>query len=168
MLPADTRWKVLVFLGSLNGSRLPKVKALAKELNEPTSFLRKYPIDGQIPLMFDIVSIALGDKSSFNYLTVPHIFRPHWSKSAFVFDMLCVRLNDASRILLDDTDVTGTQGGGAYERFGINTEDVTFVVVRPDGYVGMIAPSSGLTDLDEYFASFLIPPTLERRHLSHM
>ena len=64
---------------------------------------------------------------------------------------------DTSRVLLDDTDVTGTKGGGAYERFGIDTKDVTFVVVRPDGYVGMIAPSSALWDLHGYFASFLIP-----------
>ena len=36
---------------------------------------------------------------------------------------------------------------------------MTFVVVRPDGYVGMIAPSSALRDLDKYFASFLIMHT---------
>ncbi|KIM55978.1 hypothetical protein SCLCIDRAFT_29912 [Scleroderma citrinum Foug A] len=139
LLPADIRWKVLVFLGTLDESRLPGVEALAKELDEPTSFLRKYPIDGQIPLIFDIISIVSGDKTVFNYLNVPDIFRPHWSK-----------------VLLDDTDVTGTKGGGAYDRFGINTHDVTFVIVRPDGYVGMVAPFSALEDLHEYFGSFLI------------
>ena len=80
LLPADIRWKVLVFLGILDESRLPKVEALAKELDGPTSFLRKYPIDGQIPLIFDIISIVSGDKTDFNYLNVPDIFRPHWSK----------------------------------------------------------------------------------------
>ena len=80
LLPADIRWKVLIFLGILDESRLPGVKALAKELDEPTSFLRKYPIDGQIPLIFDIISIVSGDKTVFNYLNVPDIFRPHWSK----------------------------------------------------------------------------------------
>ena len=67
------------------------------------------------------------------------------------------------RVLLDDTDVTGTKGGGAYERFGIDAKEVTFVVVRPDGYVGMIAPSSALCDLREYFASFLIPRALDAK-----
>ena len=80
LLPADIRWKVLVFLGILDESRLPKVEALAKELDGPTSFLRKYLIDGQIPLIFDIISIVSGDKTVFNYLNVPDIFRPHWSK----------------------------------------------------------------------------------------
>ena len=67
------------------------------------------------------------------------------------------------RVLLDDTDVTGTKGGGAYERFGIDAKEVTFVVVRPDGYVGMIAPSSALCDLREYFASLLIPRALDAK-----
>ncbi|KIM62707.1 hypothetical protein SCLCIDRAFT_24775 [Scleroderma citrinum Foug A] len=128
------------FFGILDESRLPRAKLLANDLNEPTSFLRKYPVDGQIPRMFDIIAIVAGNRSNFNYLNVPAFFRPHWSK-----------------VLLDDTDITGTMGGGAYKRFGIDTNDTTFVVVRPDGYVGMIAPSSAVRDLDEYFASFLIP-----------
>ncbi|KAL4065933.1 FAD binding domain-containing protein [Scleroderma citrinum] len=147
LLPADIRYKILVFLGTLDESQLLRVDTLAKELNEPTSFLRKYPVDGQTSLMFDIITIVAGNKDNFNYLNVPEIFRPHWSK-----------------VLLDDTDVTGTKGGGAYERFGINTKDVTFVVVRPDGYVGMIAPFSALDDVQEYFASFLIPHTPDTRN----
>ncbi|KIO07031.1 hypothetical protein M404DRAFT_137441 [Pisolithus tinctorius Marx 270] len=142
LLPADTRFKILVFLGPLDGSRLVKVNGLANDLDAPTSFLRKYSIDGQFSHIFDIISIAQGDKFVFNYLHVPQIFRPHWSK-----------------VLLDDIDVAGTQGGGAYERFGINPQGVTFVIVRPDGFVGMIAPSTALEDVNEYFASFLIPHT---------
>jgi len=80
LLPADIRWKILIFLGVLDEFRLPGVKALAKELDERTSFLRKYPIDGQTPLMFDIISIASGNKIDFNYLNVPDTLRPHWSK----------------------------------------------------------------------------------------
>jgi len=80
LLPADIRWKFLIFLGILDESRLPGVKVLAKELDEPTSFLRKYPIDGQISLMFDIIAIVSGNKIDFNYLNVPDTLRPHWSK----------------------------------------------------------------------------------------
>lgn len=60
------------------------------------------------------------------------------------------------RVLIDDTDVTGRLGGGAYERFGIDAQEITMVVVRPDGYVGMIAPSTALESMDKYFGSFLI------------
>ena len=80
LLPADIRWKILVFFGILDESRLPRAKLLAKDLNEPTSFLRKYPVDGQIPRIFDIIAIVAGNRSNFNYLNVPAFFRPHWSK----------------------------------------------------------------------------------------
>lgn len=80
LLPSDLRWKILVFVGTLNESRRPEVELLAIELNEPTSFLRKYPADGQISQMFDITAIMAGNKKDANYLHVPVLFRPHWSK----------------------------------------------------------------------------------------
>ena len=64
-------------------------------------------------------------------------------------------------MLLDDTDVTGSKGGHAYEKLGIDPEQITAVVVRPDGYVGTIAPSNAIADLEDYFGSFLIPRTLD-------
>ena len=61
-------------------------------------------------------------------------------------------------MLLDDT--YGKQGGHGYEQFGIDPEQITVVVVRPDGYVGTIAPSTAIADLDKYFGSFLVPRDL--------
>jgi phenol 2-monooxygenase len=58
---------------------------------------------------------------------------------------------------MDDIDVTGRLGGGAYNRFGIDEKEITMIAVRPDGYVGMIAPSTALESMDKYFGSFLIP-----------
>ncbi|KAI5996982.1 hypothetical protein EDD15DRAFT_2509052 [Pisolithus albus] len=142
LLPADTRFKILIFLGSMDEeSRLVDINALADQLSSPTGFLRKYSTDGQASsFMFDLITIVAGRKENFNYLTVPQIFRPHWSK-----------------VLLDDTDVTGNKGGGGYKRFGISSESVTLVIVRPDGYIGMVAPADALGDVHEYFASFLLP-----------
>ena len=59
-------------------------------------------------------------------------------------------------VLLDDSDVTRRLGGGAYKRFGIDPRTVTLVIIRPDGYVGMIAPASEFEDVDSYFAAFMI------------
>lgn len=58
--------------------------------------------------------------------------------------------------MIDDTDITERLGGGAYERFGIDEKEITMVIVRPDGYVGMIAPSTALESINKYFGSFLI------------
>ena len=61
------------------------------------------------------------------------------------------------RVLLDDIDATRSKGGDAYERFGIDPKQITLVIVRPDGYVGTIVPSTAVADLETYFGSFLIP-----------
>ncbi|KAI5996979.1 thioredoxin-like protein [Pisolithus albus] len=142
LLPADTRFKILIFLGSVDEeSRLAEINALANELSSPTSFFQIYSADGQASApMFDLITIVAGNKENFNYLNIPPVFRPYWSK-----------------VLLDDTDATGRVGGDGYKRFGISSESVTFVIVRPDGHIGMVAPVAALQDVQEYFASFLLP-----------
>ncbi|KAG2742976.1 hypothetical protein P692DRAFT_20810977 [Suillus brevipes Sb2] len=148
MLPADTRFKLLLFVGLLTSEQLTKVRRFAEELELPTSFLQKYnyPAEGKAQSMFDIISITAGHKDDVNFLDVPPTFRTHWSK-----------------VLIDDMDVTGRSGGGAYARFGIDETEITMVVVRPDGYVGMIAPSTALESMDKYFGSFLIGKTFNPR-----
>lgn len=49
----------------------------------------------------------------------------------------------------------GRIGGGGYATYGIDARGA-IVVVRPDGYVGMVAPFERLQDIDEYFAGFMI------------
>lgn len=58
------------------------------------------------------------------------------------------------RVFVDDIDVKGVQGGKAYVSYGIPPEGAV-VIVRPDGYIGMIAPLDGVKDIDRYFAGFL-------------
>ena len=59
------------------------------------------------------------------------------------------------RVLLDDTDMFARVGGGGYEWYGIDRTRGTIVVVRPDGYVGMMAPFEKVEDIEAYFAGFL-------------
>ena len=60
------------------------------------------------------------------------------------------------RVLLDDTDVHGRAGGGGYAEYGIDTHAGAIVVVRPDGYVGMVAPLGEVELVDAYFSAFLV------------
>ncbi|KIJ09344.1 hypothetical protein PAXINDRAFT_172512 [Paxillus involutus ATCC 200175] len=129
MLPADVRFKVLVFTGILTDTQIANVNSLAAQLRKPSSFLQKYAAHGDVSSVFDIITIVAGRKEEASFLDVPLLFRPHWSKG----------------------------GGHGYETFGIDPAAITFVVVRPDGYVGMVAPSTALDDVDRYFSSFLIP-----------
>ena len=49
----------------------------------------------------------------------------------------------------------GREGGGGFAAYGIDPEVGAIVVVRPDGYVGMIAPYERLDDISTYFGSFM-------------
>ncbi|KAF9220325.1 hypothetical protein BS17DRAFT_787540 [Gyrodon lividus] len=140
LLPADVRFKVLIFTGILTETQIANLNSLAVQLSKPSSFLQKYVAHGQVSSMFDIITTIAGKKEDANFLVVPPLFRPHWSK-----------------VLLDDTDITQSKGGHGYETFGIDPTAITFVIVRPDGYVGMVAPSTAIDDVDKYFSSFLIP-----------
>jgi len=57
------------------------------------------------------------------------------------------------RVLIDDVDAKGTQGGDGYANYGIKKEG-SIVIVRPDGYVGMIAPLDSIDDLETFFGGF--------------
>jgi len=138
LLPSDFRYKLIVFAGDLNDSlQQERVASAVKALERPKSFLTKYASNSQAKSRFDIVTICQGKKEEFNYLNVPELLRPHWSK-----------------VLIDDTDVTGTVGGRGYSYYGVSDEGA-IVVVRPDGYVGTIVPLDGVTEIDAYFAQFM-------------
>lgn len=57
------------------------------------------------------------------------------------------------RVFCDDHDTKKRQGGDAYANFGINPAGVV-VIVRPDGYVGTVAPFEELRDVNIYLATF--------------
>lgn len=54
------------------------------------------------------------------------------------------------RVFVDDVDITGEQGGKAYENAGISSEGAV-VVVRPDGYVGVVTSLSDINSIFDYF-----------------
>ncbi|KAJ2999383.1 hypothetical protein NUW54_g6948 [Trametes sanguinea] len=101
------------------------------------SFYRRFG-HGDPAKVFDVLSIASAKKQDVNYTDLPPLFRQHWSK-----------------VLLDDTDMYARVGGGGYERYGIDPQHGAIVVVRPDGYVGIVAPFEELKDVNAYFDSFM-------------
>ena len=57
--------------------------------------------------------------------------------------------------MLDDQDMFGRVGGGGYATYGIDTLKGAIVIVRPDGYVGMVSPYESLSDVEAYFGRFM-------------
>lgn len=60
------------------------------------------------------------------------------------------------RHFVDLQEINGTRGGDAYKTLGIRAEAPVVVVVRPDGYVGAVAPISaeGGDHLQAYLSGF--------------
>ncbi|KAI0923489.1 hypothetical protein AcV5_009018 [Taiwanofungus camphoratus] len=140
LLPSDTRFKVLVFTGDTTDKmQLKRVRALSEEMAKPEAFLKRFG-NRNPSIVFDVLSISSAKKQHSNYTDVPELFRSHWSK-----------------VLLDDFDMYKRSGGGGYGAYGIDPYGA-IVIVRPDGYVGMVAPFGDLKDINEYFASFMLVP----------
>jgi len=126
LAPSDSRFKLFVFTGE-------HADQVASFLERPEGFFNKRRD------AYNVITVLQGEKRTVDHLAVPPVLRPHWTK-----------------VLLDDTDVTGTRGGQIHERYGISRTAGAIVVVRPDGYVGTIAPLDRLTVLDDYFGRFML------------
>ena len=58
-------------------------------------------------------------------------------------------------MLTDDQDMFKRTGGNGYKTYGIDPLLGAVVVVRPDGYVSMVAPLDSVQDINKYFAGFM-------------
>jgi len=129
LLPSNFRYKLVVFAGDLDdASQRERVESLATDLQQPGSFLTRYASNETLGSRFDIITICKGKKEEFEYMKVPSLLRQHWSK-----------------VLIDDADYKGTVDGRGYSYYGVSDKGV-MVVVRPDGYVGTIAPLDGAAE----------------------
>ena len=75
LLPADTRFKILVFAGKTGDKQqLERVCTLAGAIGE--GLYKKF---GGADV-FDVISICSATKEEINYTDLPPLFRTHWSK----------------------------------------------------------------------------------------
>ncbi|KAH9945763.1 FAD binding domain-containing protein [Amylocystis lapponica] len=127
LLPSDARYKIVAL----------RINALADALDKPESFLHRFA-RGAPSTVFDILAISSAKRADARCTDFPVLFRAHFSK-----------------MFVDDLDMYGRSGGGGYDYYGIDPRGAV-VVVRPDGYVGMVAPLDRVQDITDYFESFLV------------
>ena len=63
--------------------------------------------------------------------------------------------NPHIRVFIDDKDLQGS-GGDGYKNYWIDNKTGAIVIVRADGYVGMISSLDKISDIEIYFSSFAI------------
>ncbi|KAJ3002531.1 hypothetical protein NUW54_g5798 [Trametes sanguinea] len=138
MLPADTRFKVLVFVGDITDEEVAaRVHSLGEKLSAPDSFLCRFG-HGGISAVFDVICISASNKQNVDWTDFPRVLNHHWSK-----------------VLLDDEDMHGRSGGGGFAAYGVDPRLGAIVIVRPDGHVGMVAPCDCLEAVNKYFSAFM-------------
>lgn len=88
LLPADTRFKVLIFAGDTSQpSQRAILDALAADMGKPEGFLRKF--GSEFTKLFDIISISSATKANVKYNELPELFRSHWSKFVLTLVFFC-------------------------------------------------------------------------------
>jgi phenol 2-monooxygenase len=70
LAPSNARFKLFVFPGDHANAH-----SVAAYLNRPECFLNKHHRDA-----FEIITVLQGSKNTANYLELPPVLRPHWSK----------------------------------------------------------------------------------------
>ena len=77
LLPADSRFKLLVFVGnSSDATRRDRIRRVAEDIRD---VLRPYSPDG-ISAMFEIIPISCTKKADVRYNDLSELFECHWSK----------------------------------------------------------------------------------------
>ncbi|KAF7794992.1 hypothetical protein EIP86_006136 [Pleurotus ostreatoroseus] len=138
LLPSDTRFKILVFVGNTaNSAQMQRVIAFAAQFDREDGFFRKFG-KPEPTKVFDVLAISSATKEQLNFTDLPPVLRPRWSN-----------------VLLDDTDMYGRVGGHGYETYGLDPTSGAIVIVRPDGYIGMITALDEVDTIDQYFGSFM-------------
>ena len=85
LCPADTKFKILVFLGDIaEPTQAERAQKLAEALGKPESFLSNYgrAKSGVVGWKsFELLTICATRKEVVNYPDIPTLLRPHWTKS---------------------------------------------------------------------------------------
>ena len=168
VIVSDTRFKIFIFAGDIRNDLAQKARfeAFVANATGPSGFLTKYGRrreDGtglDWEATFEIFSILKDTKEDVEYTIIPPMMRSHWSRSAdsslLKAIVLKVFISICSSVFVDDVSVSGSDGGNTYELFGISEKGVA-AIVRPDGYVGMLASLDCCREVEAYFSGFMKP-----------
>jgi phenol 2-monooxygenase len=81
LLPADARFKVLIFTGDItDGGQRTRLQKLADDMEKPGTFLKRFSQGTENNEVFDMFAICSGKKEVVDFTQLPQLFRYHWSK----------------------------------------------------------------------------------------
>lgn len=143
-MPSDGRFRLIVFSGDISQ---PARQTLVNDLGTwlSTELLPKYPsitlspgsdphsgtikfMPDRSPSIIDVLLIHTAERSKIEMLRDLHdVYHPFDSKLGWDYDKVFV-----------DEESYHHGNGRAYEGYGVDPEEGALVIVRPDGYVGLV------------------------------
>lgn len=160
-MPSDGRFRVIVFGGDISKptqkdvvndfaarlsadilSKAPKMPLAPGA--DPHSATMRFKTD-QPPSIIDVLLIHTAKRNEIETLRDLHeVYHPFDSKLGWDYD----------KIFVDEKSYH--QGHGkAYEGYGVNPEKGAVVVVRPDGYVGLVTGLENVIEVQKWFTGVL-------------
>lgn len=149
-MKSDGRWRLIFFSGDV--AKNEKAAAFGKELSDyllsKDSFVQKYtPASAQLFSVIDPILVSSSDRRSYEWFDYPEAFR-HRDEDGRM---------DYWSIYTDEPSYH--QGHGKiYEKYGISPETGAILVVRPDGYVSLVADTNtkGIKEVEDFFGNVLV------------
>jgi phenol 2-monooxygenase len=144
---ADGRWRLYVFAdAATDGAKAPMIHALCDYLeHDRRSPLRRFtPKGADLDSVFDLRVIFQGYHRDLRIEELPSLLLPRKAKFGLI---------DYEKAFTADR-----RAGDIFDLRGIDRTHGCIVVVRPDQYVAQVLPLDAFTELDAYFASFMVTP----------
>ncbi|KZF18993.1 hypothetical protein L228DRAFT_257285 [Xylona heveae TC161] len=151
VLPSNGRFHLFIFGGTQILS--PQIKSLAESLNSPRSPLSLF---NRLPLLH---------MERFRHEDITTDSVPSTNKNYFI-DVFLLHSSDHLSLSPDEFPppfsthwpmrVFRDAGGAGHKLLGVAESTGALVVVRPDGYIGLVTHMNGLEDVTTYFKGFML------------
>lgn len=148
-LPADGRWRVIIFAGDIRDERAAKrLNQLGDYLLSTEGPVRAFtPKEADIDSLIEIIVVLCGSRVEIEQEDIPECFWPVTGKW---------RMRDLHKVFVDDESYNSGHGH-AYEFYGVDQRHGALAVIRPDQYVAMVASLQKYDLIRDFFADFMRP-----------
>ena len=161
---SDGRWRMIYFSGDVRNADCKAEMTRLGDYLASKLVPRFTPQDQDFDSVIEVLTVSASPRHEVELLEYHEALRPlttrhHRPTSDGSYNVS----RDYHKIFVDDE--TYHQGHGqAYEKYGLQTDRGTLVVIRPDGYVSLLLEAKQYEMLGAFFGKILQPPNL---HLTH-
>jgi phenol 2-monooxygenase len=150
-IPSNGAWRLIDFAGDVKGSAAlaAQLTAVGDYFASPASFIKKYtPAGARHDSVIDLLLVHASHADNVEWDDFPLAFRPRDDKQVMDYWKI-----------FGDMENLHTPTGKAYEKYGIDKAVGALVVLRPDGYVALVATPdlAGVKEAKRFFERFMIP-----------